>query len=75
MGKLTAHSLRTGTPFPDIALEVYREHSDVFGPDVYAVLDIDTALKARKGIGAPSPANVGRQLARWARLLRQPKPL
>lgn len=75
VGKLTGHSLRTGTAFPDIALEVYREHSAVFGPDVYAVLDIDTALKARKGIGAPSPANVGRQLSRWERLLRQPKPL
>ncbi len=70
IGKLTAHSLETGTPFPEMTLEDYRRFSDAFGPDVHRVLDVETALKARGGIGAPSPANVGRQLARWERRLK-----
>jgi argininosuccinate lyase len=75
VGKLTAFSLQTGKPFPDMTLEEYRQFSDAFGPDVHRVLDLEVALKARKGIGAPSPANVKRQLARWERLLGRPVPL
>lgn len=70
IGRLTAHSLETGTPFPEMTLEDYRCFSDAFGPDVHRVLDVETALKARRGIGAPSPTNVGRQLSRWQRRLK-----
>ncbi len=69
IGKLTAHSLKSGTGFPDMPLETYREFSPVFGADVHDVLKLDTALAARRGIGAPSPANVARELDRWTRLL------
>ncbi len=69
MGKLTAYSLEQGKPFAELDLAEYRRFSEVFDKDVYQVLDIDTALKARKGTGAPSPANVSRQLARWKRKL------
>lgn len=65
IGKLTAHSLKTGVAFQDIPLETYREFSPAFGAQVHGVLDVDTALKARKGIGAPSPDNVASELARW----------
>ncbi|MCB1065138.1 MAG: argininosuccinate lyase [Verrucomicrobiae bacterium] len=70
IGKLTAHSLESGTPFPEMTLEEFRQFSDAFGPDVHKVLDLDTALKARKAVGAPSPVNVGRQLTRWERQLK-----
>ncbi len=70
IGKLTAHSLESGTPFPEMTLEDFRQFSDAFGADVHQVLDVDTALKARKGIGAPSPTNVNRQLSRWERRLK-----
>lgn len=69
MGKLTAYSLKHHKPFAELTLAEYRQFSEVFAKDVYQVLDIDTALKARKGIGAPSPANVSRQLAKWQRKL------
>ncbi|MCB1076554.1 MAG: argininosuccinate lyase [Verrucomicrobiae bacterium] len=71
VGKLTAYSLESGTAFPDMTLEEYRQFSDAFGPDVLQVLNLETALKARKGIGAPSPANVAQQMKRWERQLRQ----
>ncbi|MEZ5328986.1 MAG: argininosuccinate lyase [Verrucomicrobiales bacterium] len=72
IGQLTAHSLKTGIAFQDIPLEVYQSFSTAFGQDVYRVLDVTTALKARKGIGAPSPSNIARELKKWKRQL-QPK--
>ncbi|MEM7700118.1 MAG: argininosuccinate lyase [Verrucomicrobiota bacterium] len=69
MGKLTAHSLSTGVSFPNIALETYRQFSEVFDEDVYKCLDVETALKARKATGAPSPANVSRQIGLWKKRL------
>ncbi len=71
IGKLTAHSLESGTPFPEMSLEAFRQFSDAFGPDVHQVLNLETALKARQATGAPSPANVGRQLSRWERTLKK----
>lgn len=65
IGKLVAHCLSTGRPFPELSLEDYRQFSDAFGDDVFAVLKMDAALAARKGIGAPSPANVAGRLQHW----------
>ena len=69
IGQLTAFSLKTGVAFQDIPLAKYREFSKAFKADVHAVLDVDTALKARKATGAPSPANVRKQLSKWRRKL------
>lgn len=69
IGKLTAFSLTEERGFADISLEEYRAFSKAFEKDVFKVLDIKTALKARKAIGAPSPTNVGRQVRRWEKLL------
>jgi argininosuccinate lyase len=71
IGKLTAYSLKSGIAFGDIPLEKYQEFSPVFESDVHAVLQLDTALAARKGIGAPSPANVAQELGRWEKALSQ----
>lgn len=69
IGKLTAYSLKEKVAFPDIALEVYQKFSPVFSQDVYAVLNLETALAARKGIGAPSPAHLKAELAAWKKRL------
>ncbi|MEZ0386928.1 MAG: argininosuccinate lyase [Verrucomicrobium sp.] len=65
IGKLVAHCLTIGRPFPELGLEEYRQFSEAFTDDVYGVLQMDTALAARKGIGAPSPANVAGRLDYW----------
>ena len=65
IGKLTAHSLATGTAFPDIPLDQYKEFSPVFDATIYKVLTLDHAVAARKATGAPSPANVARELTAW----------
>ncbi len=69
VGKLTAHSLDKAVPFQDIELATYRKFSDAFDDSVYRVFDVKTALKARKATGAPAPANVKRQIARWKKQL------
>ena len=65
IGKLTAHSIKERRDFPDFRLDEYQEFSKAFEGDVYRVLDVKTALKARKAIGAPSPGNVSKQITKW----------
>ena len=69
IGKLTAHSLKSGVAFQDIPLRHYQKLSSAFSADVHDVLNVDTALKARKNPGAPSPANVRKQITKWQRKL------
>ena len=73
MGKLTAYSLKEKRGFLDLGIDEYQQFSDAFEADVYRVLDIKTALKARKATGAPSPTNVSRQIARWQKRLQAEK--
>ncbi|MEM9016328.1 MAG: argininosuccinate lyase [Verrucomicrobiota bacterium] len=73
IGKLTAHSLNEKRGFPDLSLDEFQQFSDAFEGDVYRVLDVPTALKARKAVGAPSPANVSRQISRWQKRLATEK--
>lgn len=69
IGKLVAHSLSEKVAFADIPLAKYQEFSPAFEADLFACLNLETALAARKGIGAPSPQNVAAQIARWKEAL------
>jgi len=69
IGKLVAHSLAEKVAFADIPLAKYQEFSPAFEADLFACLNLETALAARKGIGAPSPQNVATQIARWKEAL------
>lgn len=75
IGKLTAYSIRIQRGFPDLTLEEFQQFSDVFKDDVFKVLNVKTALRARKSAGAPSPTNVGRQISRWQKRLHTTKSL
>ncbi|MBK8093088.1 MAG: argininosuccinate lyase [Verrucomicrobiaceae bacterium] len=69
IGKLVAYSIAEQRSFGDMSLEEFRRFSTVFEADVLNCLSLETAMQARKGIGAPSPANVSAQLARWRETL------
>jgi argininosuccinate lyase len=69
IGKLVAHSLAEKVAFADIPLVKYQEFSHAFEADLFACLNLETALAARKGIGAPSPQNVAAQIERWKEAL------
>jgi argininosuccinate lyase len=63
---------------PELTLADYQALSPAFAEDLFAVFRLETAMAARKGIGAPSPENVERELAAWrARLVARsaPKPV
>jgi len=72
MGKLTAYSIKEQRGFADLSLDEFQQFSTAFEGDVYRVLDVTTALKARKAVGAPSPTNVSRQITRWQKRLSTP---
>lgn len=69
IGKLVAYSIQEKKAFGDMALAEFQKFSSAFEADVMACLNLETALQARKGIGAPSPDNVKAQLARWRKAL------
>ncbi len=69
IGKLVAHSITEQRSFGEMTLTEFQTFSPAFEADVMACLDLQTALAARKGIGAPSPQNVTAQLSRWRNLL------
>ena len=52
-----------------MTLAEFQQFSPAFEADVTACLNLETAMAARKGIGAPSPQNVKAQLARWRKAL------
>jgi argininosuccinate lyase len=65
IGKLVAYSIEQKRGFGEMTLAEFQQFSSAFEADVTACLNLETALAARKGIGAPSPQNVKAQLARW----------
>jgi argininosuccinate lyase len=65
MGKITAHSLTTGLGFPEFPLETWRQFSEVFDDDVFSLLNLETALRARTNPGSPNPDNVAAEIQRW----------
>lgn len=69
IGKLVAHCLENGKSFPQLSLADYQTFSPAFDKMVFKVLQMDTAMAARKGIGAPSPKNVAARLAHWRNIL------
>ena len=71
VGKAVAHALQSGTPLDALDFPALSPH---FGADAKDVFSVPRALAARTNPGAPSPANVAAQLARWEAELAMPQP-
>lgn len=69
VGKATAHCVKEGCGFPDLTISQFQQFSEAFDDSVYDLFDVEKALEARKGVGAPSPENVKAQIKRWRGLL------
>jgi argininosuccinate lyase len=69
VGALVAEAEKQGKPLNALPLEAFRALSPKFGSGVHQVFDVRKALAARALTGAPSPANVQRQLKRWEKVL------
>lgn len=70
VGKLVALAQDAGEPLHRLDSAVFLAASPVLTPEVVAAtFDLDSAMKARRTTGAPSPGNVAVELARWTALL------
>jgi argininosuccinate lyase len=65
IGRAVALCAERACELPQLTLEDYQALSTAFSADVFGVLDLETAMRARTAIGAPSPENVAAELARW----------
>ncbi len=70
VGKSVARCAEKNTGLRGLSLEDYRALSPEFGTDVFEMLDANKSLAARQATGAPSPANVAAQLAKWRGVLK-----
>jgi argininosuccinate lyase len=57
-GKLVARALAKGVSLPDLPLETFREEHESFDEDVYAALDMETAIERRDVLGGPKRSRV-----------------
>jgi argininosuccinate lyase len=62
VGKAVAKSIDSGTPLDELDLTDVSGHFDAGAGTVF---DLDRALASRVTTGAPSPANVAAEIARW----------
>ncbi|MBI5821767.1 MAG: argininosuccinate lyase [Verrucomicrobia bacterium] len=69
VGALVAEAEKQDRLLSALPMETFRALSPKFDLDVRQVFDVRHALIARTVTGAPSPANVQRQLKRWEKAL------
>lgn len=66
VGQAVAVAIESKTPLDKIDLSKISSH---YGADAQAIFNLQRALSARTNPGAPSPANVTHEIARWKSLL------
>jgi argininosuccinate lyase len=70
VGAVVALAEKAGKALNEVTLEEFRSVDANFEEDVMIIFKLRVALSRRTMIGAPSSAQVSRQLARWEKLLR-----
>ncbi len=69
VGAIVAMAEARQRPLSALTLDELHTASPVFEADVRNVFDLDQAMERRSISGATGPREVGRQLARWGRIL------
>src|SRR2546423_456113 len=69
VGRLVANAMAKGTKLSAVPLAELKKGAPLFDVDVVEVFDVRRSLAARRAIGAPSPENVKKQIARWRKSL------
>jgi len=62
VGKAVAESVKSGVPLDELDL---KEIDPAYTEEMKSVFSLETALAARTNVGAPSVANVKREVERW----------
>jgi len=71
VGGLVRRSLARGRSLRELTLPELVSASKLFKPDVARILTPDGVIARYRSEGSSSPASVGRQIARWKRLLKK----
>jgi len=66
VGKAVGESVRSGVPLDELDL---KQIDEAYTDEMKSVFSLETALKARTNIGAPSIENVKREVERWRKCL------
>ncbi|HWF58303.1 MAG TPA: argininosuccinate lyase [Candidatus Dormibacteraeota bacterium] len=69
VGSLVRRTGEEGRTLRDLAVEQWRELTDLAGDDIVELFDVDAALRRREIPGGPGPRTVSRQLVRSATLV------
>jgi argininosuccinate lyase len=69
VGKLVADAIAKGTKLNALPLSEMKKASSLFDGDVAGVFEVRRSLAERRGVGAPSPENVKKEIARWRKSL------
>ncbi len=71
VGRLVALAQSRNVPLNSLPAEDFLAASPVLDPEtIRKNFQLKTALEARRSIGAPSPANVAREISRWESALK-----
>jgi argininosuccinate lyase len=70
IGRIVALAEEKSVPLNGLKTEDIRAVHAAFGEDWAEVFDLSRAMKARKGVGMPGPAQVAAQLRRWSKALK-----
>ncbi|MGV1013863.1 MAG: argininosuccinate lyase, partial [Methyloceanibacter sp.] len=73
-GRIVALAETKGCDLKKLSLADFRSVEKRIGQEVFAVLDVDHALKSRKSHGGTAPANVKREARRWIKRLEKQGP-
>ncbi len=61
-GQLVALCIQRDQVLEELSLQTLKEHCDLFEPDVYQAISLDTCVKERKSAGGPAPEEVKKQI-------------
>ena len=65
VGQLVAEAIAKKTTLNKVPLTRLKKLSPAFDVDVAKVFDVRRSLAARRAVGAPSPDNIKKEIARW----------
>jgi argininosuccinate lyase len=69
VGRAVALAAKRGCTLPELSLDDYRALSPAFEKSVCDVFNLQKAMEQRTTVGAPSAANIKKQLERWQKAL------
>jgi len=69
VGAVVALAEKSKKKLNELSVQDYQSVDKSFGPDIHRVFNLEKALSLRNVVGAPSAAQVRKQLARWKKIL------